>query len=389
MKTCLQRSNELENKVAELLAANGYKCNADGRAFIAAQIPKLEKRSLDVSKWLPVLEYAEKIGGCLPGEEYIYPNAQGTTSVARVAGLYKLPADMVNPVLVCFSGIMTAHLYAFEAVRWYAKQQNTILPLLCIGKSGNKGLYESVFNRSYGLMIGAEYVAYKNAFSLLGPESWVRANERNCQDIDTAGNFDELYEFAKASGKEETTFVLCSGNFSYDKRLLAEFMLKAADEKYSDVKLSFVLVHCPLCTGFSVVDGHISETMLGYVAASIGPLLKDTITFDGQTTSAHPERYLMPGVAEADWNVFKELICDFSNMGWPNYAELLYGVSHQEAVKGIIFSDLYARASFTAEIYDGGILEDIARYQEFIGQYCGGDFLTYLKNTPDYNYFKE
>lgn len=377
----------VKSTIKGLLKENGYKCNADGRRFIADKVGALEPRKLDETKWLPVLEYAEQIGGCRPGEKYIYANAQGFLSTARVTSLYNLPEDMVNPVLVCFSGMMTAHLCAFEIIRFYAKQHDELLPLLAIGKSGNKGLYKTVFNREQGIMVDSEYNAYLNALEHLAPSKYVRANERVCKDMDTAGNFDELYQFAKETGHSEVTYILCSGNFSYDKRLLAEFLLKASAPEFKDVKINFVLAHCPIITNLKVVDGHLSETMLGYIAACLGPLMKNTVTFDGSSSSENPERYLMPGVAEADWSVFKELICKFSNMGWPNYAELLYGTPHEEAVLDIILSDLHARGSFTKDSYDEGLAEDLEAYQQFVGKYEGGEnlahFIDYLQSTPE------
>ena len=277
-----------------------------------------------------------------------------------------------------------------ETLRFYAKQHDELLPLLAIGKGGNKGLYETVFNRKAGIMVGSEYNAYLNALSYLAPTSYVRENERICKDRDTAGNFDELYQFAKESN-QETTFILCSGNFSYDKRLLAEFMLKASDPKYKDAKMNFVIAHCPIITKLHVVDGRLSEILLGYIAASLGPLTKDTITFEGETKSTNPERYLMPEVMDADWNTFKELISCYSNMGWPNYEELLYGTDHEEAVLHIILSDLRARSCFTKDSYDVEIKQDLEDYQNFLGKYNGSplraDFLDYLKETPEEKYF--
>ncbi len=380
------RNEKIENMVRELLEENGYKCNADGRKFIADRVGSLEPRDCDCEINLGQLYAAERIGGCQPREIYNYINARGTLSTARVCGLYKLPEDMVNPVLVCFSGMMTAHLCAFEIIRFYAKQHDKLLPLLAIGKGGNKGLFESVFNREQGIMIGSEYNAYLNALEHLAPCEYVRANERVCRDIDTAGNFDELYQFAKESGHREVTFILCSGNFSYDKRLLAEFMLKAKDPQYKDVKMNLVVAHCPIITNLKVIDGHPSEIMLGYIAAALGPLKKDTVTFEGKTKSAHPERYLMPGIAEADWSILRSIIREFNNMGWPNYAELLYGESHEDAVFDIIMSDLHARGSFSGESYDRELLEDLKTYQDFIGKFTGKslkDFKKYLKRTTD------
>lgn len=375
----------LRKEVRELLAQNNYMCNADGRNFVADNISSFPKREISGHFYDEFFWYAEEIGGCKPGEEFSYPNAQGTTSVAKVTSLYDLPEGMVNPHLVVFSGMMTAHLYAMEVIRSYAKQTNSLIPVVAIGDGGNKGLYENVFNREEGVMITAEYEAYLNCLSLMAPESYVRANQRVCKDRTTHGNFDEMYNFAKAKGLEEATFVLCSGNFSYDKRLLAEGMLQLKDEKYSDVKINLVLAHCPIKLDLNVPEGHISEILLGYVAASLGPLMKDTIPFG---SDAAGERYLMPGVKEADWKIFEELITDFSNMGWPNYQELLYGVNHEEAVENIILSDLYARGSFTAEDYDKAILKDIFEYQCMMDVwYSDQDFLEYLKGTPDMKYF--
>ncbi len=383
----MEKKNVSE-QVYSLLSSNNFKCNADGRAFIYNQVGALAPRELDAEYWMPILQYAERVGGCQPGEEYQYANAQGFISTARVTGLYDLPKDMRNPVLVCFSGMMTAHICAFEVLRTYAKQTGRLLAFLAIGKGGNKGLYESVFNRESGLMVGSEYNAYYNLLEALAPSDYVRANERVCKDMDTDGNFDELYQFAKETGRTEVTFILCSGNFSYDKRLLAEFMLKARDSKFADIKMNFILTHCPIITNLSVVDGHMSEIMLGYVAASLGPLMKDTINFNGTTESLRPERYLMPGVAEADWSVFEELIREYSNMGWPNYAELLYGVDHEQAVLDIILSDLRARGSFTSESYDKELTEDLKKYQNFLGvPRQGDDFLEYLQSTPDESFF--
>lgn len=377
-----------KNGIVAILKTNGYKCNADGRRQVYEAVGALAPRELDPKYWAKVLKEAERVGGCRPGEVYKYTNAQGTVSEARVCDLYDLPKGMVNPIAVCFSGIMTAHLCTMEMVRFYTKQTGELLDFLPIGLGGNKGLFEDVFNQpGLGLMAEAEYKAYINLLEQLAPRSYVRANERACQDTDTAGNFDELYRFAKESGKE-VTFVLCSGNAFYDKRVLAEFLLKARDAKYADAKMNFVLAHCPIITDLEVVDGRLSEIMLGYVAAAIWPLRKDTVTFEGKTTSQNPERYLMPGVEDAEWPIFEELIRQFNNMGWPNGAEMLYGVSHKEAVLELILSDLHARGAFSKESYERELRADLEKYQTFLGgKYKGGDninaFVDYLKKTTD------
>lgn len=400
-------------EVKELARENGFKCNAAGRKFIADKIQVTEPRvfSGDIIK---TLKLAEEVGGCKAGEEFEYINAQGGKSVFRVCELNNIPKDLVNPVLAGFSGTMALPTYLMEAVRFYAKQTGKLLPLLLVGKEGNKGLFGKVFDRTEGmmivlplllvgeeankglfgkafdhaegLMIEAENKTYMNILELMAPSAWVRENERVCQDTDTAGNLDELAAFARARG-EEVTFILCTGQPWYDKRVVAEFAWHAREEKYKDVKMNFVLVHCPLYLNFHVIDGRPSELSLGYAQASVGPLCKDTIGFDGTTESAHPERYLMPGVKEFDWGQLEELIKHHANMGWPNYEEILFGSNHEDAVTNVLVADLYARASFTEDSYDEEIRQDVAEYQKFAGVYDGGDFLTYLKNTPDTSFF--
>lgn len=374
-------------RLLDLLEQNGYKCNADARAEIARTMPSPGTRELEAEEWKNIIWNSLSVGSCEEGESYCYSNAQGFIAKALCTDMYNLPEGMVNPHLFCFSGMMTAHLCAFEVIRFYAKHYHDLLPLVCIGKGGNKGLFDKVFNREQGLMSGTEYQAYLNCLCQLAPEDYVRANERVCRDMDTAGNFDEIYLTARSKGLSEITAVLCTGNFSYDRRLLAEAMWRFREEKYRDVKINLILVHCPMTLNLSVPEGHLSEILLGYIAASLGPLMKDTISFDGRTQSDRPERYLIPGIAAADWSKFEKLISQFSNMGWPDYQEILYGVSHRLAVTNIILSDLYARASFTPGDYEEGLKKDIADYQQVIGKYQGGDFLQYLVKTPDVKYF--
>lgn len=381
------QQNEIETiiKLQSLLNENDWKCNADGRAFVANRLTeKLTPREFGNKKWLPVLKYAEEVGGFITDESFDYPNAQGNTSTARVCGLYNLPREMVNPYLVTFGGVMHAPLFGMEILRFHAKQTGKLLPLLCIGKGGNKGLFEKVFNRSEGLIRGTEYEAYLNIYEQMAPTDYVRTNQKVFEDMDTAGNLLELHRFACEQGLKEVTYVLCTGNPFYDKRLLAEWMLMLKEPIFADVKINLVLAHCPLFLGSAIPEGNISEILLGYVAASIGPLMKDTVPFGSDQPG---ERYLMPGVKEADWSVFEEVISCFSNMGWPNYMEILYNTDHKVAVSYIILSDLYARQSFSAENYDF-IEKDITDYICHLGgKYKKGDFLQYLKNTDNQRYF--
>ena len=224
--------------------------------------------------------------------------------------------------------------------------------------------------------------------------NWVYENYTLCEDVDTDGNLVELYEFAKSKGLKEATFVIVSGNPYYDKRLLAEWMLQLKNTKFAEVRINLVLAHCPIWYTYNkhaIPEAQFgSEIALGYIAASLGPLYKDTISFDGETTSARPERYLMHGVKEADWKKFRTLIVNYSNMGWPNYQELLYGINHKEAVENIILSDLFARASFTPESYDSGISMMLHDYLSFLGSKYDAKkqyFIDYLCETKDQKFF--
>ena len=389
--------NEVE--FMELLV-NKYenKCNAPARCGMAEDVKVRRQRPLKAFS-SSMIEAAEELGGLEPGSEFTYPNAQGTTSTARVCGLYDLPANMKNPFLYVFSGMMTAPFYGMEILRFYYKRTKQILPFISSGKEGNKGLYKDLFYREGDgvtqLIFGTEYDSYYRIMAQLADPKWVYTNYTPCNDDSTEGNLIELYEFAKAKGMEEVTFILCSGNPFYDKRLLAEWMWQLKQERFKDVRINLVLAHCPLFYTFlnrshAIPEARPSEIYLGYIAAALGPLPKDTITFEGETKSEHPERYLMPGVENANWSKFRDLIVDHSNMGWPNYQELIYGIDHQEAVANIILSDLFARASFDVRDYDEGIWGHITRYRKFLGGAYDPEkqsFADYLEGTTEKRYF--
>jgi hypothetical protein len=341
-----------------------------------------------------VINAAEKLGGLEPGMTFDYANAQGGTSTARVCSLYDLPKDMVKPYLCGFGGVMTVPLYAMEILRSYAEQTGEVLPFVSCGKEGNKGLFQKLFYRDNGIIRKTEYDSYYKIMSYLAGPEYAYANYKECNDDDTEGNLVELYQFAKEKGLQEITLVLCTGNPFYDKRLLAEWMWQLKQEKFADVKINLVCVHCPVFYSLTqqavyLPEARISEIFNGYIAACLGPLAKDTISFDGKTTSANPERYLMPGVAEADWEMFRELIVDYSNMGWPNYQEDLYGIPHEEAVLNVIIADLFARASYEPQDYDTAILCHIKRYRNFLGGAYNPQMplIDYLVNTNDTRFF--
>ena len=367
------------------------KCNAPARQAAYKKFGAQPEHKLTWSDWAMILDYACLVGGARPGEEYGYIDAREEIVNAKVYDLYDLPANLTNPFLVCFSGCMTAPIYTMESLRWHYKVTGELLRIFCTGKEGNKGLYRSVFERENGIMVKTEAEAYLRCLSLLGDEKFMRQYERAVADTDTHGNIDEMYAMAKSLGLKEATFLLVSGNSTYDKRLLAEGMLQLRDKKYADVKINLCIVHCPPRYDFAVPEGHLTEILLGYYAASLGPLAKDTTPL---SLSLKPcegaERYALPGLEDVDWGVFRSLISGYSNMGWPNYQELLYGVPYEEAVLNIILSDLRARSCFTPESYDKALLQDIERYQAFLGgAYVQGEsFEKYLERTPDAKFFE-
>lgn len=358
------KKNEISKSVQDFLVGNGFSCNANARMTIAEKIKMSfglpEPNTFDLKKWLPVIESAIKVGGCSHGSEYNYRNAQGSMSVAKVYDLYKIPEDLVNPFLVCFSGYMPAAFCALDAFQAYKEKYGKSIPLVATGEGGNKGLFADVFNRLEGIVVKTEAEAYMRIMSNVLDEDIVRKYQRKVSDTDTKGNFVELYQLARSQGLKEATFVLCSGQPWYTKRLLAEGMLEFGKQEYADIKVNLVVLNCPLILDSAFPEGHLSELMLGYIAASLGPLAKDTCLLEEPDFSK--ERYLLLGAEEVDWSVFEELITYYSNMGWPNYQELLYGVDHETAVYNIIMADLRARASFSAEMYDEAVNCDLARY---------------------------
>lgn len=388
MKTKRTELNVSEEKLREMIDKTGFRCNAEARKAIADKVRVTVPRDLPVN-WQILVETAEQIGGCKPGDKYEYPTPTGTAT-ARVTGLYDIPTSLTNPFLVCFSGFINAWMYTAEIVRWHAKQTGNLLPLLSIGKGGNKGLFESVYNRSKGLVTGSECEAYLNILSQIMPESYVRKYQQKFADMDTAGNLRELYRFAKEQKLTEVSFILCTGQPWYDKRVLAEWMWMLKSDEFTDIKINLILAHCPVWLGSATPEGHPSEILMGYIAASLGPLTKDVVRHDGTTESQHPERYLMPGVSSAPWWLMRPVICQYGNMGWPDYEELLYGTPHKEAVEHIITADLYARASFTPASYDDGVMADIAAYRNSTGEFWGEneeEFLEWCKDSPEEKFF--
>ena len=376
-----------------LLKQRDFTCNAATRQYIAERVEVLKPRNVFFSP--SVIDAAEKLGGLEPGMTFDYPNAQGCMSTARVCSLYDLPKDMVNPYLCILGGHQLAAFYAMEILRFYAKQIGIVLPAVTTGKEGNKGLFQKLFYRKSGLIIRTEYYAYSKTLSLLTSDEYAFANYKECDDTDTEGNLIELYQFAKEKELKEITLVLCTGNPFYDKRLLAEWMWQLKQDKFADVKINLVCAHCPVFYSLTkmslyVPEARISEIFNGYLAACLGPLTKDTVDFDGKKNSARPERYLMPDVKEADWEMFRELIVDYSNMGWNNYQELLYGIPHEEAVMNVIISHLFAWNSYTPGDYDYGMICHMERYHRFLGGSCGADqsLLDYLVNTNETKFFE-
>ena len=366
----------MEKRIKAFLAKSGYKCTRETRTKVAETLgrsytPDREKPTLN--EWADVIKYAIEVGGAPHGTCYGYRNAQNNISVARVFDLYQIPENLINPMLVCFSGYVPAAFYALEAYRAYKVKFGKELPLFATGKGGNKGLFEKVFNNREGYMVDTEAEMYMRIMEQFLDSDIVRQNQRIVADTDTKGNFNEMYQLAKAKGYKEVTLILCSGQPWYTKRLLAEGMLEYGKPEYADVKINLVVLDCPLTLEMNVPEGMVSEVMLGYIAASLGPLMKDTTPL---TTEVVPdlskERYLLPGVAEADWSKFEELITYYSNMGWPDYQELLYGVDHETAVYNVIMADLRARFSFSKESYEAAILRDIYRYESFLDSHKDG-----------------
>ncbi|MFI3241080.1 MAG: hypothetical protein R3Y43_00770 [Alphaproteobacteria bacterium] len=356
---------EIRKAAKNFIAENGAICNADARRAFLRYCEALGVVVPPRSKFNQKEEVAAayEVGSLMPGSEFVYPTNYGYMTASVVDVNTKLQKSTVPTYLVCFSGHQVAHLHTAEV---YYLNDDRVDGVLAIGKCGNKGLLETVYNREEGTMVWAEYEGYLRLLDQMLPEGVARANQQICEDTDTQGNFDEMYKFAKAKGLNRVRFVLCTGNPFYERRLLAELMLWLKSNA-KDVEMEIVVSHLPLKTDFNVYDGKMGEEMFfGYIAAGIGPLTKDTITIQGKTNSANPERYASKAISGFDWTRVQNIITYYSNMGWPNYQELLYGVPHDEAVENILISHVYAYLSFTPEDYDMFISLDQGMWMDTI-----------------------
>ena len=408
----------------DILKSNDFKCNAQGRKFANERISVITPRKALID--YEALQYAEEIGGLHPGYKFKYPNAQGGISKARVYSITSLPKKMENPFLYIFGGVMSAFLQAGEILRMHYKKSHEILPLISSGKEGNKGLFEKIFYRPNGTIRRTEYDSYIECMAQIFGKEYAYRYYTEHDDTDTEGNLLSIINFARQENLKVITLVICTGNPYYDKRILAEWGLMMKDAQFADIEVNLVIVHSHLLlmpmkdavkwahslTGeqykknpvkltpikgkrgmLATLQGALpemcnTEIVNGYAAASVAPLAKDTVTIDGKASSK-PERYLMPWVKEADWNKLRNIIENYSNMGWPDYQKILYHTSHAEAVYNIICADLFAKASFTAEDYDNvDIL--IKNYQDFLGGKFDPKKQTladYLRNSPHDLYF--
>ena len=163
----------------DLLKSNEFKCNAAGRRFMAERVKVSKSRPVTVD--MDTLRYGGRNRRIETRVGFKYPNAQGGTSKAVVCSLYDLPKNMIHPFLYCFSGMMTAPLFAFEILRFYAKQTGRVLPFLSSGKEGNKGLFQKLFYREEGLIRKTEYDTYYKLMSLLTGTQYAYRNYTPCE----------------------------------------------------------------------------------------------------------------------------------------------------------------------------------------------------------------
>ena len=309
--------NVSRNELKMLIEKYGSGCNGRVRLAIYYDEGIRALRPRPVQWSTSMFQAAENVGGLKSGETFEY---QGNT--VRAVSLYDVPADLKNAYIYCFGGIMHAPIYVFELIKEFFNKNGFIYPFISSGKEGNKGLFIEVFNREEGYIHGSEYDSYYRIMAELAAESWVYANYvGGCTDTDTQGNLVELYTFAKNKGLKEVSYIMVTGNPYYDARLAAEWLLQLSIPEFREVKINLVIAHSPIWYSYNkryIPEAQVgSEIAMGYIAASIGPLMKDTITFDGFTKSENPERLLMPRVADADWEIFRDLIINHSNMGWP------------------------------------------------------------------------
>ncbi len=400
-KSVISHLSVSEQEFNELLAKQNYLCNAEGRKKISKKVKVLSPRPIPETwthhGWFSsateidtdiMLFHAREIGGCECGQRYEYPTPHGIQRAVVTMLSDAFPQNPEAPtVVVRFSGNMNPWV-AMEVIRFYAKRYGELPEFLAIGKADNKGLFDKLYNRKKGFIIGSEAEAYCNIMSLMAPESYARKHQQTFNDISTAENLRELYRFAKEKDWKEANFILVTGQPWYDRRLLSEWMLMLREEEFADVKLNLTLAHSPIWLQGNSPDTKLSEISLASAAACLWPLTKDTVPLvNGLCTKVKQgERYLLPDLLHPNLLIFEELIRKYNASGWPNGSEVLFKTSHEEAVKEVMLAHLFAEASFSPEDYDEGVFNDILLYQQFVGEFDGAteqEFLQWCINTPD------
>lgn len=292
-----------EEAFKNLLVSTNY-----NRSLVGSKVEALAPRPIpnEARTWL---KKAAEIGGLKPGDTFAYATPLGENT-AKVVSLYDIPEEMVNPFLVCLPGSRATPIFCMEALRFYAKKTGKLLPFLALARE--------------------QWV-----MELMSPADYVRKYQLDTEKLGVK----ELHHFAKQQHLKEVTCCLISGATWEEKLTLAKAMLELCS--IEDIKINIVLIHCPLRLNGYLPETSVSEASLRSAASAIGSLMHDTITFDGTVaSSATPDKYLMPGIVDADWADVKDLIANYADMP---YAIKLYGTNHQKAMTHVILADIFGK----------------------------------------------
>jgi len=338
-----------------------------------------------------VYYWAEEYGGIEVNQRFNYPNAQNTTSTAITCTIDGVP-KVKNPFVVALSGSITAPLYALDVIRHYAKKYNQLLPFIAVGNHDT--LFSKLYKRDKGIVTKSEADAYCNIMSMLSPECYANKYRQDLDDIFYNENLRGLYAFAKLRGFDEVSFILCSGQPWYDKRLLGKWMYMLQHWDFKDVKVNLVLVHCPAWLNGHTPDNQISKISLARVANSIGILTHRTAKLDGKSeivSPLSPQRYVIKqGLPKQNYCMFEQVIKHYNALGLPVYSSTMFNTKFKQAVEDMFLAYLYAYESYTPEEYEDGIRRDIAFYQNTVGRFTGTteeEFLKWCIESPNINFW--
>ena len=330
-----------------------------------------------------VFYWGEEYGGIAPNSKFNYNGACAIT--CSINGIPK----MKNPFVVALSGQVTAPFYALDAIRYYAEKYHELLPFIAIGNSHDV-IFDKLYCRRKGIFNShSEADIYYNIMSKLTSETYARKYQQEIKNFVPyySEHLEGLHHFALAKDLDEVTFIICSGQASYDRCMLSRWLYLLNDPQLNEVKINLVVVKCPTWLNGNTPDNKISEISLGRVAHNIGEMVRGTTPF---RNNPHPYRYNMCCANSGQFTAFEDIIKNFNCFGHPQHSHELYGTKFNDAIKEVFKAVVYAAKSYSIKDYEEGIMKDIEFYQSINGKFTGEteeDLLKWCISSPKINFW--